>query len=65
MGVQGMRKKAVRMTLVVIALALLAAKLFVPTSVTSLRQSHELNLRQNLLTMRAVLNQYKLDNMAL
>jgi general secretion pathway protein G len=57
-----MRRKAVPITLAVIALALLAAKLFVPTYVTSLRQSHELTLRQNLLTMRAVLNQYTVDN---
>jgi len=58
---QKMWKKAVLVTVAVIALALLAARLFVPTYVTSLRQSRELTLRQNILTMRRVLRQYTLD----
>jgi general secretion pathway protein G len=56
-----MRRKAVLVTLAVGALALLAAELFLPNYVTSLRQSRELTIRQNLLTMRAVITQYTLD----
>jgi general secretion pathway protein G len=62
MRIRKMRRKVVLMTLAIIALSLAAAKLFVPTYVTSLRQSHELALRQDLVAMRAVLNQYTLDN---
>jgi general secretion pathway protein G len=56
-----MRRKAVLATLAVVALALLEAELFVPKYVTSLRESHELTIRQNLITMRAVINQYTLN----
>ena len=59
--VQGMLRKVVLVTVGVIALALVAAKSFAPSYVTSLRQSRELTRRQNLLTMRAVLSQYTLD----
>ena len=59
--VQGMQRKVVLVTVGVIALAVVAAKLFAPSYVTSLRQSRELTLRQNLLTIRAVLSQYALD----
>jgi hypothetical protein len=48
-----MRKKAILVTLALIAVALVAAKFFVPSYETSLRQAHEFKLRQNLLTMRA------------
>jgi general secretion pathway protein G len=58
---QGMQRKVVLVTVGVIALAVVAAKLFAPSYVTSLRQSLELTRRQNLLTIRAVLSQYTLD----
>jgi hypothetical protein len=50
--VQGMQRKVVLVTVGVIALAVVAAKLFAPSYVTSLRQSRELIRRQNLLTIR-------------
>jgi general secretion pathway protein G len=56
-----MRRNAVLVTLAVGALALLAAELFVPNYVTSLRQSRELTIRQDPIAMRAVINQYTLD----
>jgi general secretion pathway protein G len=56
-----MRRKAVLGAFALTALALVAAKLFMPRYVTSLRESRQLTLRQNLFTIRAELNQYTLD----
>lgn len=47
--VQGMQRKVVLVTVGVIALAVVAAKLFAPSYVTSLRQSRELTRRQTFL----------------
>jgi type II secretory pathway pseudopilin PulG len=56
-----MRRKVVLVTLAVIALALLLAGLLIPHYVTTLRQAREYTRRQNLVAMRAVINQYTLD----
>ena len=52
-----MIKKTALVALGLTALALLAAKLFVPSYVTSPRQERERIMRQDLLTMRAVIGQ--------
>jgi general secretion pathway protein G len=56
-----MLKRAAPVALGLVALALLAAKLFVPSYVTSPRKARERIIRQDLLTMRAVIGQYTLD----
>ncbi len=56
-----MMKKAALVALALIALALLAAEVVVPRYVTSPRQARERVIRQDLLTMRAVIAQYTLD----
>ena len=53
--------KGVLITLAVVLFTLLAAKLFLPSYVTTLGESRELTLRSNLHTMRAVIDQYTLD----
>jgi general secretion pathway protein G len=54
-------KKAALVALGLIALVLLAAKLLLPSYVTSPRQARERIIQQDLLTMRAIIGRYTLD----
>jgi general secretion pathway protein G len=54
-------KKAALVALGFIVLVLLAAKLLLPSYVTSPGQARERIIQQDLLTMRAVIGQYALD----
>jgi general secretion pathway protein G len=56
-----MLKRTALVALGLIALALLAAKLLLPSYVTSPRQARERIIQADLLTMRAVISQYTLD----
>ncbi len=56
-----MIKKTALVALGLIALVLLAAEVIVPRYVTSPQQARERVIRQDLLTMRAVIGQYTLD----
>jgi general secretion pathway protein G len=56
-----MMKEAALVALGLIALALIAAEVVVPRCVTSPRQARERVIRQDLLTMRAVIGQYTFD----
>ena len=56
-----MLKKTALVALGLIALVLIAAKLLLPSYVTSPRQARERVLRQDLRTMNAVITQYTLD----
>ena len=57
-----MLKKAALVALGLVALVLLAAKLLLPSYVTSPRQARERIIQQDLLTMRAVIGQYHLTS---
>jgi len=56
------RRKAVLFALVLVALALLSARLIFPVYGPGVRQARESILRQDLKAMRLTLNQYVLDN---
>ena len=56
-----MLKKTVLVALGLISLVLVAAKLLLPSYVTSPRQAREYKIKQDLLVMRAVIGQYTLD----
>jgi type II secretory pathway pseudopilin PulG len=56
-----MLKKTALVALSLIALVLLAAKLLLPSYVTSPRQAQERVVQQDLYAMRAVIRQYTLD----
>jgi general secretion pathway protein G len=55
-----MWRKAV-LTLVLIATAIVAARLFLPTQVTSVREARDLAIGTTLHTLQIVLSQYTLD----
>ena len=57
-----MRKTATITVIALVALAWFAVKTFVPSYVTSPRESRERVLQQDLFTMRQILDQYALDN---
>jgi type II secretory pathway pseudopilin PulG len=54
-------KKTALVTVGLVALVLLAAKLLLPSYVTSPRQAQKRILQQDLYAMRAVISQYTLD----
>jgi general secretion pathway protein G len=56
-----MRKKAAFIGVALIALALLAVKVFVPSLVTSRQEAAEVTLQQDVLTMHYLISQYTLD----